>query len=80
MLTVPDNHAPALVAGWLWPLVRAVKTEAAPGWHPGDRVQAPEAEEPVITSLTEAEREELARRNAEQNKRSERDVQARGGR
>ncbi|CDR07315.1 predicted protein [Streptomyces iranensis] len=34
----------------------------------------------MITSLTEAEREDLARKNAEQNKRSERDVQARGGR
>ncbi|MEU0931063.1 hypothetical protein QFW82_20765 [Streptomyces malaysiensis subsp. malaysiensis] len=34
----------------------------------------------AIVQLTEAEREILARKNAEQNKRSERDVQARGGR
>jgi hypothetical protein len=30
--------------------------------------------------MTDAEREALSRKNAEQNKRSENDVQARGGR
>jgi len=34
----------------------------------------------VRTSLTDAEREELSRKNAEANKRSQDDARARGGR
>ncbi len=34
----------------------------------------------MITSLTDAERAELARKNAEANKRSENNARARGGR
>ena len=51
-----------------------------PGGTPRDRGQAPEMEEPVITSLTEAERADLARKAAEANKRSEDNARARGGR
>ncbi|GAA0647925.1 hypothetical protein GCM10009548_11710 [Streptomyces malaysiensis subsp. malaysiensis] len=51
MLTVPDNSAPAPVAGWLWPLVREVKTDAVPGGTRGPRTGT-WLEEPVITSMT----------------------------
>jgi hypothetical protein len=34
----------------------------------------------VIVSLTDAERDELSRKNDDRNKESERDAQARGGR
>lgn len=34
----------------------------------------------MVTSLTDAERDELSRKTAEQNKRSEDDARARGGR
>jgi hypothetical protein len=51
-----------------------------PGGTPEDRVQAPEEEAPVVTSLTEAERAELARMAAEANKRSEDNARVRGGR
>lgn len=50
------------------------------GCHPGDRVQAPDVEAPVVTSLTDAERDELSRKNADVNKRSEDNSRARGGR
>ncbi|GBQ04157.1 hypothetical protein SSP531S_56490 [Streptomyces spongiicola] len=43
---------------------------AARSGHSGRRLQAPAEEAPVVTSLTEAERAELARRAAEANKRS----------
>lgn len=45
----------------------------------GDRVQTPDEEAPVVTSLTDAERDDLSRKNAEANKRSSDDVRARGG-
>jgi hypothetical protein len=37
-------------------------------------------EEPVFVSLTDAERDELSRKNSDRNKESDRDAQARGGR
>ncbi|GAA2688489.1 hypothetical protein GCM10010400_61620 [Streptomyces aculeolatus] len=49
-----------------------------PGWHPRAVPQAPVLEAPVVTSLTEAEREELSRQVKDANKRSEDDVRARG--
>ncbi|GHI04989.1 hypothetical protein Scel_33100 [Streptomyces cellostaticus] len=52
---------------------------APPGGHPGDRGQAPEEEALVITSLTDQERDDLSRKNAEANKHSEDNARARGG-
>ena len=51
-----------------------------PGRTPRDRGQAPDVEEPVVTSLTDAERAELARKAADANKRSQDNARARGGR
>lgn len=59
---------------------RPQHTRAVPGWHPRDRIQAPELEAPVVPSLTDAEQAELARKAAEVNKRSQDSVRARGGR
>lgn len=60
---------------------RLMRNQSGPsGCHPGDRGQAPDVEEPVVTSLTDAERDELARKAAEANKRSEDNARARGGR
>ena len=54
-------------------------SRAAPGRQPGDRVQEPVWEAPVVTSLTDAERAELSRKNGDTNKRSEDNARARGG-
>src|SRR4051794_13910918 len=54
------------------------KQNGPPGGTPGDRKQAPAEEAPVVTSLTEAERDDLARKAGEANKRSEDNARARG--
>jgi hypothetical protein len=51
-----------------------------PGGTPEDREQAPDEEAPVNTSLTETERDDLARKAGEANKRSEDNARVRGGR
>jgi hypothetical protein len=61
-------------------LIRSTTQSGLPGCPPRDRVQAPELEAPVVTSLTDAERAELARKAAEANKRSQDNTLARGGR
>lgn len=56
------------------------KQSGPPGGTPEDREQAPVEEAPVITSLTEAERDDLSRKAGEANKRSEDNARAQGGR
>ncbi len=67
--------------GWERGEPKGFHTRAPPGEAtPDGAVQAPEMEAPVVTSLTDAERAELARKAAEANKRSEDNARARGGR
>lgn len=56
------------------------KQNGPPGGTPEDREQAPVEEAPVITSLTDQERDDLSQKNAEANKRSEDNARSRGGR
>lgn len=51
-----------------------------PGCNRGAAIQGPYEEAPVVTSLTDTQRAELARKNAEVNKRSQDNARARGGR
>lgn len=54
--------------------------ERHPGGNRGAAVQAPELEAPVITSLTDAERAELAKKNGQQNKQSSDNARMQGRR
>lgn len=54
-----------------WPFDEGLIERGPPGCLPEGRVQAPELEEPVITSLTDEQWAELSRKNDAQNQRSE---------